>query len=96
MLFDTIKAQTGNLVFRRVFSAFIYRTRVTHNIPFAEPAALFVNSPTCVYAISSGLTCSVVVDFLFIVTPIVGACNCSMFCCTLLYVHSSIAIVLMG
>ena len=39
---------------------------------------------------------SVVVDFLFIVTPIVGVCNCSMFCCTLLYVHSSIAIVLMG
>ena len=28
---------------------------------------------------------SVVVDFLFIVTPIVGVCNCSMFCCTLLY-----------
>ena len=27
---------------------------------------------------------SVVVDFLFIVTPIVGVCNCSMFCCTLL------------
>ena len=26
----------------------------------------------------------VVVDFLFIVTPIVGVCNCSMFCCTLL------------
>ena len=36
-----------------------------------------------------------VVDFLFIVTPIVGVCNCSMFCCTLLYVHSSIAIILM-
>ena len=35
-------------------------------------------------------------DFLFIVTPIVGVCNCSMFCCTLLYVHSSIAIILMG
>ena len=33
---------------------------------------------------------------LFIVTPIVGVCNCSMFCCTLLYVHSSIAIILMG
>ena len=32
----------------------------------------------------------VVVDFLFIVTPIVGVCNCSM------YVHSSIAIILMG
>ena len=33
---------------------------------------------------------------LFIVTPIVGVCNCSMFCCTLLYVHISIAIILMG
>ena len=29
-------------------------------------------------------------------SPIVGVCNCSMFCCTLLYVHSSIAIILMG
>ena len=34
--------------------------------------------------------------FLLIVTLIVGVCNCSMFCCTLLYVHSSIAIILMG
>ena len=25
-----------------------------------------------------------------------GICNCSMFCCTLLYVHFSIAIILMG
>ena len=33
---------------------------------------------------------------MFIVTPILGVCNCSMFCCTLLYVHSSIAIILMG
>ena len=39
---------------------------------------------------------SVVVDFLFIVTPILGVCNCYMFCCTLLYVHFSIAIILMG
>ena len=38
----------------------------------------------------------VVVDFLFIVTPIVGVCNCSVFCCTLLCVRSSIAIILMG
>ena len=29
-------------------------------------------------------------------TPIVGACNCSIFCCTLLYVHSSFSIILMG
>ena len=28
-------------------------------------------------------------DLLFIVTPILGVYNCSMFCCTLLYVHSS-------
>ena len=39
---------------------------------------------------------SVVVDFLFFVTPILEVCNCSMFCCTLLYVHSSIAIILIG
>ena len=39
---------------------------------------------------------SVVVDFLFIVTHIVGVCNCSLFCCTLLYVHSSTTIILMG
>ena len=25
-----------------------------------------------------------------------GVCNCSMFCCSLLYEHSSIAIILMG
>ena len=25
-----------------------------------------------------------------------GVCNCSMFCCTLLYVHPSIAVILMG
>ena len=25
-----------------------------------------------------------------------GVCNCSMFCCMLLYVHSSIAIILIG
>ena len=32
-----------------------------------------------------------VVDLLLIVSPIVGFCNCSMFCCVLLYVHSSFA-----
>ena len=35
-------------------------------------------------------------DLLFIVTPIVGVCNCSLSCCMLLYVHSSFAITLMG
>ena len=53
---------------------------------------------------SSGFRCCpfegsesvVVVDTLLIVTSIVGFCNCSMFCCVLLYVHSSFAIILMG
>ena len=31
-----------------------------------------------------------------VIRRLVGVCNCSMFCCTLLYVHSSIAIILMG
>ena len=32
----------------------------------------------------------------FIVTPIVGVCNCFMFCCKSLYVHSSFAIIMTG
>ena len=35
-------------------------------------------------------------NLLLIVSPIVGVLNCSMFCCTLLYVHSSFAIILIG
>ena len=37
-----------------------------------------------------------VVDSLLIVTPIVGICNCSMFCCASLCVHSSFVINSMG
>ena len=33
---------------------------------------------------------------LFIVTPIVGFCNCSIFCCTVLYAPSSFAIISMS
>ena len=45
----------------------------------------------------SVLSCgSVVVDFLFIVTPIVEVCNCCMFCCALLCVHSGVEIILVG
>ena len=51
------------------------------------PSAQFVKIP--VY----GFTFSVVVDSLLIVTPILGFCNCSMFCCALFYFHSSIAII---
>ena len=39
---------------------------------------------------------SVVVDSLLIVTPIVGFCYFSIFCCTLLCVYSSCAIISIG
>ena len=39
---------------------------------------------------------SVVVDSLLIVTPSVGFWNCSVFCCEVLYINSSSAIILMG
>ena len=55
----------------------------------------------CIWA-PGGLGCCpflgggyVVVGLLFIVAPVVGVCGCSMFCCTLLYVTSSFAIILM-
>ena len=41
-------------------------------------------------------TSCVVVDSLLFVTPIVGFCNCSLFCCVLLCLHSSFAIISMG
>ena len=34
-------------------------------------------------------------DTFLVVTPIVGVCNCYLFCCTLICVRSSIAIVFM-
>ena len=46
--------------------------------------------------VCSKAVCYVVVDILFIATPIMGVFGCSVFCCTLLYVHSSFAIILMG
>ena len=49
-------------------------------------AAQFCTSTTAEPRAKGG---SVVVDLLFIVTPIAGFCNCSMFCCTFLYVTSS-------
>ena len=33
---------------------------------------------------------------LLLVAPVSGVCGCSVFCCALLYVHSSIAIILIG
>ena len=55
----------------------------------------------CIWA-SDGLGCCpfwaavlLLLTILFIVTPIVGICKCSMFCCKLLYVHTSFAIIFM-
>ena len=56
----------------------------------------FLNDEYKIVIIKLFFCCSVVVDFSFIVTPMVGVCNCSIICCTFLYVHSSIAIILMG
>ena len=39
---------------------------------------------------------SVVVDFLFVVAPIVRVCGCSVFCGALLCVRSGVAVVLVG
>ena len=52
--------------------------------------------PVAYAAVRSKAVVLLLLTLLFIVTPIVGVCNCSMFCCALLYVHSSIAIILMG
>ena len=46
-------------------------------------------SPPVALAAARSKVGSVVVDLLLIVTPIVGFCNCSMFCCALLCVHTS-------
>ena len=47
-------------------------------------------------AVRSKAVVLLLLAFCFIFIPIVGARNCSMLCCTLLYVHSSFAIILMG
>ena len=52
--------------------------------------------PVAWAAVCSKAVVLLLLTFLFIITPIAGVCNCSKFCCTLLYVHSSIAIILMG
>ena len=55
---------------------------------------MFKISDCYIYNIYKSIT--VVVVVVVVVTPIVEVCNCSMFCFSLLYVHSSIAFILMG
>ena len=57
---------------------------------------MHLSPPVALAAVRSKAVVLLLLTFLFIVTPIVGVCNCSMFCCTLSYVHSSIAIILKG
>ena len=63
-------------------------------LPWLKPAS-YLNRQLIELAFST-LYNQVLKAFLFIVTLIVGVCNCCMFCCMLLYVLSSIAIILMG
>ena len=55
-------------------------------------------SPLVAFGCSFQGSGSVVDDSMLIVAPIVGFCSCSMFmfCCVLLCVHFSFAIILMG
>ena len=55
-----------------------------------------ITNLTLTSKISTVVVDSVVVHSLLIVTPIVGFCSFSMFCCALLCVHSSFAIISMG
>ena len=48
------------------------------------------------YNSSISLIICFVVVLLLLIPPIVGVCNLSMFCCKLLYAHSSFANILMG
>ena len=57
---------------------------------------MHLSPPVAWAAVRSKAVVLLLLTFLFIVTPIVGVCNCSMFCCTLLCVCSCIAIILMG
>ena len=73
-----------------------YKSRFNANSSACTTTELSILLTSCLIAIKNQGGGSVVVDFLFIITPILGVCYCSIFCCTLLYVHSSIAIILTG
>ena len=57
---------------------------------------MHLNPPVALAAVRSKAVGSVVVYSLFIVTSILGFCNCPMFCCALLCVHSSFVIISIG
>ena len=52
---------------------------------------MHLSSPVALAAV-----CSKAVFLLLLVTPVMRLCNCSMFCCAILNIHSSFAIILMG
>ena len=57
---------------------------------------MHLSPPTALAAVRSKAVVLLLLTFCLLLLSFVGVCNCSMFCCTLLYVHSSIAIILMG
>ena len=56
---------------------------------------MHLSPPVAKAAVCSKAVVLLLLTFFIIVTTIAGVCNCSIFCCTLLFVHSSIAIILM-
>ena len=57
---------------------------------------MHLSPPVAKAAVHSKVVVLLLLSWFLIVTSIVGFCNCSMFCCALLYVHSIFAIILMG
>ena len=60
------------------------------------PVTVYLSPQVAWAAVRSKAVVLLMLFFLFIITPSVGVCNYSMFCCTLLYVRSGVAVVLMG
>ena len=57
---------------------------------------MHLSPPVAWAAVPSKAVVLLLLTFCLLLLSIVGVCNCSMFCCTLLCVRSSIAIILMG
>ena len=74
----------------------LYQTRMKDSLVYKVFNHTFdLNAILCCPFKGAGsvvITC----NLLLFVTPIVGVCKCSLFCCTLLSVHSSFAIIFIG
>ena len=102
----TLQNQTKHMINVIISLTLLRRMKLPTFIKYTSPFFVFCvveycysnfNRTSCKQTVESLIRHdSVVVDWLLIVTPIVRFCNCSMFCCALLYVHSSFASILMA